>query len=95
MVTYVYDKARRRLVEKRAPRASRRLQIVADIEPYDSPVDGAYVGGRAAQREDLKRHHCRLYEEGEKEVFARARADADRALARGLGEMLALSLREG
>lgn len=32
--------------------------IVSDIEPYQSPVDGRYVSGRAAKRDDLKRHDC-------------------------------------
>ncbi len=32
--------------------------IITDIEPYRSPVSGEYVGGRAAKREDLKKHDC-------------------------------------
>lgn len=29
-----------------------------DIEPYRSPVDGRYVSGRRAKRDDLKRTGC-------------------------------------
>lgn len=39
-----------------------RLHVVSDIEPYQSPIDGAYVGGRASRREDLKKHDCVPYE---------------------------------
>ncbi len=39
-----------------------RVHVVSDIEPYRSPVDGAYVGGRASRREDLKKHDCVPYE---------------------------------
>lgn len=45
------------------------LQIIPDIDPYDSPVDGAYVGSRRDRREDLKRTNCRPFEKGEKEHF--------------------------
>ena len=38
-------------------------QIVADIEPYLSPVDGKYVSGRAAKRDDLKRTNCVEYDD--------------------------------
>jgi len=37
-------------------------QIISDIEPYRSPIDGGYVGGRASRREDLKKHDCVPYE---------------------------------
>lgn len=39
-----------------------RVQVISDIEPYRSPVDGGYVGGRASRREDLKKHDCVPYE---------------------------------
>ena len=32
--------------------------IIHDIAPYQSPVDGGYVGGRRAKRDDLKAHNC-------------------------------------
>ena len=30
----------------------------SDIEPYKSPVDGAYVSGRAARRYDMEKNNC-------------------------------------
>jgi hypothetical protein len=42
--------------------------VQSDIEPYRSPVgDHALVGGRAQQREDLKRHDCVLRPPREKQ----------------------------
>jgi len=32
--------------------------IISDIEPYKSPVTGEVIGGRAARRDDLKKHDC-------------------------------------
>lgn len=32
--------------------------VCADIEAYQSPVDGTYVSGRRAKRDDLKRTNC-------------------------------------
>ena len=29
-----------------------------DIQPYTSPITGQIVDGRAARREELKRHNC-------------------------------------
>lgn len=31
---------------------------VSDIAPYLSPVDGRYISGRAAKRDDLARNNC-------------------------------------
>ena len=33
-------------------------RIVPDIAPYQSPVDGRYIGGRRDKRADLDRHNC-------------------------------------
>ena len=32
--------------------------IISDIEPYKSPITGEVIGGRAARRDDLKKHDC-------------------------------------
>lgn len=32
--------------------------FVHDIAPYQSPVTGEVISGRAAKRDDLKRHNC-------------------------------------
>lgn len=37
-------------------------QIISDMEPYLSPVDGSYVSGRAARRDDMAKHNCVEYE---------------------------------
>lgn len=35
------------------------LQLISDLKPYKSPVDGKVIEGRYARREDLKRAGCR------------------------------------
>lgn len=53
------DKATGEPAPKRAEAHKVRLAgIVSDVEPYRSPVSGAVIGGRAAKRDDLKRHDC-------------------------------------
>ena len=32
--------------------------IVSDIQPYISPAGGEYVSGRAARRDDMRKHNC-------------------------------------
>jgi len=32
--------------------------VIHDMEPYQSPIDGRVISGRAARREDLKRSGC-------------------------------------
>lgn len=39
--------------------------IIGDYKAYDCPITGKLVEGRAAHRENLKRHQCRVYEKGE------------------------------
>lgn len=34
------------------------LQIVPDIEPYKSMIDGSLITSRAKHKEHLKRHNC-------------------------------------
>ena len=41
--------------------------IQADIEPYQSPIDDSYIGSRRAQRYDLEKNGCRIYEGREQE----------------------------
>lgn len=43
-------------VEMCAPRKQRAFQIIGDIEPYKSVVDGSVVGSRRAHKEHLRRH---------------------------------------
>lgn len=70
MARYVWDKERRKFVDPvtrelmpiKDDNAICTPMIISDIEPYQSPIDGAYVGGRASRREDLKKHDCVPYE---------------------------------
>ena len=39
-----------------------------DLPGYESPIDGHWVEGRRARREDLKRNGCRPYEGREQEM---------------------------
>ena len=50
--------------------------IIGDIEPYQSPIDDSYIGSRRAQRYDLQKNGCRIYEGREQEQKV---ADAYRA----------------
>jgi hypothetical protein len=54
--------------------------VMGDLPGYESPVDGAWVEGRAARRADLAKHNCRPYEEGEKQDTQRRIAAEERAL---------------
>jgi len=51
--------------------------VVSDYAAYECPITGKPVEGRAAHRENLKQHGCRVLERGEREAFVRNR---DRAI---------------
>lgn len=59
--TYVYDEAAGKFVEKQpdAVTPTRGPIIQRDLPGYHSPVTNEWIEGRAARREDLKRHGCR------------------------------------
>lgn len=46
-----------------------RLQIISDIPGYVSPVNGQWIDGRRARREDLARTGCREVDPSEKPAF--------------------------
>ena len=54
-------------------------KVIADYPGYSCPITGDWVEGRAAHRENLAKHGCRLLEPGEKEAAAafRAREEAE------------------
>lgn len=59
--------------------------ISSDYAAYDCPITGRPVEGRAAHRENLARHGCRILEAGEKEDVqrngrARLEAKIDRSV---------------
>ena len=62
--------------------------VQTDIMPYQSPIDGRYVGGKRARREDLRRSGCVEWEPGVREEAAQRRARAEEALDRGLEQTL-------
>jgi hypothetical protein len=36
--------------------------VIGDLPSYQSPIDGRWIDGRVARREDLARHGCRPWE---------------------------------
>ena len=79
---YVYDPARKELVET-AARKSRALHFIQpDLPGYQSPVTGLWVEGRKARREDLLRTSSRPWEglEQERKEAAKATAAKERQL---------------
>ena len=60
--------------------------VKVDIGGYTSPIDGRWIEGNAARREDLKRNNCRPWEgmaSEKKEALKRAAA-ADANFERGV-----------
>jgi len=55
MTVYVIEGGE--LVVKRESLA-RRLQIVPDIQPYRSMIDGSTIGSRSRHRDHLRAHGC-------------------------------------
>lgn len=60
MPRYRFDRDRNDLVEiTEAPCKTRNGPFLQpDLPGYQSPVTGAWIEGRAARREDLRRHNC-------------------------------------
>jgi len=65
MATYVYDKARDRMVNKATgePMVSgageiAAPQIFSDLPGYTSPIDGSWIEGRRARRYDMEKNGC-------------------------------------
>lgn len=66
MTRYVLRKGSLVPVERAAPLASSGVQIMSDLKPFKSPLEGhPTIDGRAALREQLKRNECRIVEKGE------------------------------
>lgn len=55
-------------------------RVVADYPGYECPITGAWVEGRAAHRENLARHGCRVFESGEMENTKRHQEKLDKEL---------------
>lgn len=68
MARYIWDTEARQLVEiVAAPRGPSLFpQVVRDTPAYVSPMSGREVDGRAARREDMKRHDVREVDPSER-----------------------------
>lgn len=63
--------------------------VVSDYAGYTCPITDTWVEGRAAHRENLKRHGCRVLEKGETRDAAKVRdRELDRACERAAGIMV-------
>lgn len=60
--------------------------VHVDLPGYQSPIDGRWIEGRAARREDLKRNNCREWEgmESEKKAALSRAAEADKCYEKGV-----------
>ena len=56
MTTYVWENGE--MVEKRAQKTSPALQIIPDIQPYKSMIDGSMVTSRSRHRTMLRDNNC-------------------------------------
>lgn len=64
---WIYDHERGEMVQIDADTAPvAQIHIVSDLPEYRSPVTGLPIDGRAARREDLKRHGCREVDPSER-----------------------------
>jgi predicted nucleic acid-binding Zn ribbon protein len=60
--------------------------VVADLPGYQSPVDGRWVEGRKARREDLARNNCVPYEPSMKAEHAKRIERSNAAIDRKVDE---------
>lgn len=60
--------------------------VQVDIGGYTSPIDGRWIEGKAARREDLKRSNCRPWEgmEAEKKAAIDRSKAADKDFEKGV-----------
>lgn len=80
----LYDKqtGERVVIEKREICAP---MIISDIEPYRSPVTGEVISGRAARRDDLKKHDAVDAREVHGDTFGKRRGVRTEKWAKRLG----------
>lgn len=64
-------------------------RVIADYAPYTCPITGKLIEGRAAHRENLAQHGCRVLEPGEAERAARVRRESDEQVENALAETAA------
>lgn len=61
------------------------LKVAPDIA-YDSPIDGTPITSWHARQEDLKKHNCQPYDEGQKQDYLRRMEEHDKALDKAVDE---------
>lgn len=94
MPTFIYDRAKGGMVDKvtgEPIKVSRkftppRIHISGDYKAYSCPITGKVIEGRRAHSENLKRHGCRVLEQGETQESIKRRADAERQFEKSLGD---------
>lgn len=59
MTVYVLRYGRLVPKDEAAPRHGRSLQVMSDIEPFQSPIDGTVITSRSQLREHEQRHGVR------------------------------------
>lgn len=64
--------------------AAFRPAVRGDYEGYACPITGAWIEGRKAHQENLRRHGCRVLEPGEKDEVIRRKAAGEAALDRSI-----------
>jgi predicted nucleic acid-binding Zn ribbon protein len=60
--------------------------VQVDIGGYTSPIDGRWIEGKAARKEDMKRNNCRPWEgmASEKKEAVKRAAEADKNYEKGV-----------
>lgn len=70
------------IVHLRAP------MLATDLPGYQSPVDGRWVEGKRARREDLARNNCVPYEPSMKQEYMRKVERSEQALDKALDQQI-------
>lgn len=55
-------------------------RVLGDYPGYECPISGRWIEGRRAHQENLKRHGCRVLENGETEAFRQSKKQEELAL---------------
>lgn len=91
MASYIWDDKKRKWVDRakyRSPYdAGRGLQVIGDIEPYQSVVTKEVIGGRRQHREHLRQHG--LIERGNERMAPRKRIEPE-----GVGESIKTAMQK-
>ena len=56
MTKLIWDTQRRKFVEKPAHSAPRAFNVIPDLDPFKSVIDGAIIGSRSTRRDHMRQH---------------------------------------